>query len=144
ERFVSVVRDWAERPSVLDELHMRQLAAAPQWSWANAAKRLDEVLQGLFGERSTSFSRNVRNCVEHSDIVFAEWLIERKARSQEPAELDAIAAKSIDELRAMYAFADDGPKLAAHYALHQGKYYDEHESRVVGEDVTPTTRFRGV
>ena len=145
KRFVGIVEDWAEHPKVLDEMRERQLKAAPRWTWTESAKKLDALIAKLFEKRSSSFARNLRHCIEHSDIVFGEWLINRWAKGQEDAApIDPIASLSIEEIEKMYAFADDGPKLKAHYEHHQGKYYDEHEEHVVGEDVTSTTRFRGV
>lgn len=152
-----------EYPPQLTEMRARQLEAAKTRTWRVAAERLLDVHAEALAKRQTSPAAVLRHAIEHSDIAFAEWYLAKlddAARKPSEVTVDAeghkwhsipgdpehngIIEKTRYELKRMYDFARDPEKYAAHYAYHQGQYYDGPGANVVGEDVTQTMRFRGV
>lgn len=144
--FVSRVGDrvqaWLADPTQAERRDAQRMAALNK-TWALAAGRLAEVVEECFERKRTLVASVARDAIEHSDIVFADWLLNGDAmtRDGDDGAINAIARKEIAEL---YAFARSPESFKAHYKLHQTKYYDEFEDRVIGEDVTETTRFRGM
>ncbi len=109
-------------------------------TWSAAVDELEATVDGCFARRRSS-SSVARHCIEHSDIEFLRWYLGLSFVA--PPDGGIIDATR-DELQRLYQFTASQEAYAAHYAQHQGAYYDEFESRVIGEDVTSTTRFRGV
>lgn len=126
-----------------EPLREAQRLAALNKHWGLAAERLLEVIRESLSRKQTSLASIARDAIEHSDVVFADWLLNSPdfKRAGDDGPIIETARKEIAEL---FAFARDPEKFKAHYALHQTKYYDEFEERVIGEDVTNTTRFRGM
>lgn len=125
----------------LTSLRKAQHDAALSRTWANATSELEGVIsQALFAKLSTAAV--LRSAVERSDIMFARWVFDRYVT--DPDDANPIIRKTRDELARLYAFTASDDAYAAHYAKHQTRYYDEFEDRVIGEDVTGTTRFQGV
>lgn len=121
----------------MDSMRDRQLEAADRKTWTAAVDALEACIVEQF---QASTGAVLRTAIERSDIRFAKKVLDTVA--DQPA--DAIVEASKREIERMYSFLDSDEAYAAHYAKHQGRYYDENEDRVVGEDVTGTTRFRGV
>lgn len=129
-----------EYPEELAEMIQKQHAAAKTRTWSAVADRFLDVVDTCMQRRRSSMGAVLRTALEHSDIGFIEWI-----RKERPESLDDPISKSVlDEVDRLYSFKNSPEAYAAHYAKHQGAYYDEHESRVVGEDVTMSTRFIGV
>lgn len=134
-----------EYPPILNELRAKQLAAAQTRVWPLAVDRLLAHIAEAQDKRRGSHAAILRHSIEHSDIAFADWyrtrmVVERKIGT----EHDRISARTFDEIDRLYAFARDPEAYAAHYAKHQGAYYDGPGATAAGEDVTPSTRYRGV
>jgi len=111
-----------------------QLAAAQTRTWSAAVDRLESVIAECFERRQGSTAAIYRHCIEHSDVL---------------SEIacgfdDAIVSRAADEIDELYRFAESPQAYKSHYDKHQGVYYDDHESQVIGEDVTRSTRFQGV
>jgi glycosyltransferase involved in cell wall biosynthesis/2-polyprenyl-3-methyl-5-hydroxy-6-metoxy-1,4-benzoquinol methylase len=130
-------------PDALNAMRTAQLEAAKRFTWARACERLIEVHAEALRKRQASPAAILRHCVEHSDIAFADWYLNR-IYDGASGKLDPIVTKTRDEIDRLYDFATDADRYAAHYKLHQTKYYDSFEDKVIGEDVTQTTRYRGV
>ena len=126
-------------PAILNELRAKQKEAADSRTWAVATDALEATIAKALASRSSSPLAVVRDAIEHSDIGFARWYLDSQVSKDTPA---LSAARS--EIARLYAFSESATAYAAHYAKHQTAYYDEFEDRVVGEDVTPSTRFRAV
>lgn len=142
QEFVSWIqaRIDASPSEALHGLHLmraKQAEAAPYRTWTHAVDQLEACIEQCFERRSGTDAAALRHCIEHSDIAFGSQV-------NAEARVDAITQRTAIENLELYAFAESPEKYAAHYAKHGGKYYDDFEDKVVGEDVTPTTRFRGV
>jgi glycosyltransferase involved in cell wall biosynthesis/2-polyprenyl-3-methyl-5-hydroxy-6-metoxy-1,4-benzoquinol methylase len=144
EQFIDEIRDFVTDPQSKDggflgELRSRQLAAAKHRTWTKAVDHLVAVIDECMERRKGSNAAELRHSIEHSDIMVV--------RSDADIAVDmgdAISARSGAELAELYDFAESPAAYAAHYAKHQGVYYDDHEDKVIGEDVTRTSRFQGV
>lgn len=127
-------------PKVLNEQRALQREAATKRTWAAATDRLEAVINECFATRQSSTGAILRDAIEHSDIGFAKWLLERTPTAQD----DHIVNSAREEIDEMYSFQEDPEEYAAHYLEHQTRYYNEFEEKVIGEDVTQTNRFKGV
>jgi 2-polyprenyl-3-methyl-5-hydroxy-6-metoxy-1,4-benzoquinol methylase/glycosyltransferase involved in cell wall biosynthesis len=139
DEFVTWITNYAHlAPSMLPQRE-KQLAAAKYRTWSKAVDHLEAVIGACMEKRSGSESAAIRHCVEHSDIVAAldDAFLDK-------AFGDRIMAHSHGEFAELYAFTESPAAYAAHYAKHQGVYYDDHEDKVIGEDVTRTNRFLAV
>lgn len=130
--------DAHHRPRVLDVLRQHQLTAARSHTWGAAADKLIDVIDTCFERRLSGAGAIMRTAIERSDIDFARWYGSHHVCD------GPIAAAAMREIDRLYAFTASDEAYAAHYALHQGAYYDGPGARAVGEDVTQSTRFRGV
>ena len=137
EEFVRQMRKIASGDSGawLRRMQQQQLEAAPHYTWKAAAGKLNSLLYELLAKYHYDPLAVTRYGFEHSDLQLAVHGIHacKSAHDETPER----------ELE-LYDFAQSPAKYAAHYAKHQGIYYDDHEESVIGEDVTGTTRFRGV
>lgn len=127
-------------PAMLHDLRQMQLAAAKTKSWERATDRLLEVVDEAFAKKVKQPSAILRTAIERSDIAFAKWYMDR---GDTLYPRDEIEVGALLEIQRLFAFAESDDAYRAHYAKHQGVYYDSHEEAVIGEDVTKTTRFRG-
>lgn len=130
--------DRTQYPPELTELRKAQLAASQSRTWSEATDRLLDVVATCFS-RGRNHGSVLRSAIEKSDIIFAEWYLNGLADWDDP-----IVQSVKKELADLYDFTTSQEKYAAHYAKHQGIYYDEHEEKVIGEDVTGSSRFIGV
>lgn len=131
--------DLAEYPAPLSALrlqHASGLAENPR-TWSAAVDGLEACIVAAI-KRRQSPSSIARHCIEHSDIGFLRWW------GSLPGTPDSITMATAKEVERLYDFSESQAAYAAHYAKHQSAYYDEFEERVIGEDVTGSTRFRGV
>jgi glycosyltransferase involved in cell wall biosynthesis/2-polyprenyl-3-methyl-5-hydroxy-6-metoxy-1,4-benzoquinol methylase len=131
-------------PTELQDLRDKQLEAAKTRTWSFAADKLLTVIDECFARKVMQPGAILRTAIERSDIHFAKWYMSKESGEREWMFPGSIAMSAIAEINRLYAFADSPEAYAAHYAKHQGVYYDAHEEAVIGEDVTKTTRFRGV
>lgn len=141
----NIIGNSAGYPRVLQKMRADQAVLAPRFDWKNAASVLMGVIEIAFERRlGDNHGRVLRHAIEHSDIHFARWYVENVLNKSESCEVDQIVHGACSELQRLYDFTKNAASYEAHYAKHQGVYYDEHEDAVVGENVTHTTRFRGV
>jgi 2-polyprenyl-3-methyl-5-hydroxy-6-metoxy-1,4-benzoquinol methylase/glycosyltransferase involved in cell wall biosynthesis len=126
-------------PESLDTLRKQQLEAAKTRTWEVATDKLLTVVEECFARKVQQRGAVLRSAIERSDIRFANWY-----RQKYVVPSDSITKAACEEIDRLFAFAESDDAYAAHYAKHQGQYYDEHEDKVIGEDVTSTTRFKGV
>ena len=133
-----------EYPELLGELRDLQLAAAKFRTWSHATDVLEGVIAECFARKIQQPGAILRTAIERSDIAFAKWYIEHESGRHDIQIPSALIGSAMNEIRRLFAFAESDEAYAAHYAKHQGVYYDSHEESVIGEDVTRTTRFRGV
>lgn len=146
DAFVAKLTEWAESkayPKELQELRVKQAEKAPEYDWSAAAESLLDGISEAFDRRQSSEGAVLRHAIEHSDIGFAKWFVDNVFDDYANAP-DRLCWTAISELEDMYAFTESDEAYAAHYKVHQTAYYDEFEDKVIGEDVTATTRFRGV
>jgi 2-polyprenyl-3-methyl-5-hydroxy-6-metoxy-1,4-benzoquinol methylase/glycosyltransferase involved in cell wall biosynthesis len=123
-----------------DDLHLlkrKQLTVAPITSWRWQGETLSRLCYKLIDQKLT-VPRALRHALEHSDIDFARWILQDKFSD------DPISWSVKDEIDRLYTFTESDHKYETHYRKHQGVYYDANEEQVIGEDVTSSTRFRGV
>jgi len=131
--------DLVDYPPTLTELrerHEAALKASPR-TWSVAVDELEACIAATI-KRRQSPSAIARHCIEHSDIGFLRWYLDAAGTP------DTITVATDEEVSRLYDFSASQEQYAAHYAKHQTIYYDEFEERVIGEDVTGSTRFRGV
>jgi glycosyltransferase involved in cell wall biosynthesis/2-polyprenyl-3-methyl-5-hydroxy-6-metoxy-1,4-benzoquinol methylase len=141
DAFVSNLHNIFKPPAITDLKGLRsvQLEAAKSRTWSAACDRLLEVIEECFARHTGNAGAVLRHAIEHSDIDFAAWFLNGHL-----GDTSSIARAAIDEIDRLYAFTESDAAYADHYAKHQGIYYDDHEEQVIGEDVTQSTRFRGV
>lgn len=133
--FADNVRYLQADPSELKKLAGKQLHMAKYNTWKQAVDVLESVIEKALEKRAGSRAAVARHAIEHSDLQVATL-----AAIGTDA---AITSKVEDEIADLYAFTVDEHTYKQHYANHQGKYYDEFESRVIGEDVTHSSRYQG-
>lgn len=121
------------------DFKVKQLEAAKTRTWSAAVDQLESVINEALEKRRGTASAVSRHCIEHSDIGF---LKERGFTFNYPGE--TVLSRAVDEVKELFAFGETPEAYKAHYDKHQAAYYDDFEDRVLGEDVTHTTRFRGV
>lgn len=134
-------------PAMLHDLRQMQFAAARVKTWERATDQLLEVVDESFARKVQQSGAILRTAIERSDIAFARWYLGKRLNDSFNGAMwssDAIDRAAVDEIARLFAFAESDEAYRAHYAKHQGVYYDSHEEAVIGEDVTKTTRFRGV
>ena len=132
-------------PTLLKEPRLFQHKSAETRTWSHAADVLEGVIAECFARKVQNpgaHARVIRTAIERSDIHFAKWYA--KNVPVEDATYSAFEEAPFDEICRLFAFSASDDAYRAHYAKHQGVYYDGHEEQVIGEDVTKTTRFRGV
>ena len=122
-----------------------QMDAARGVSWEKAGFDLELLCSSLLNKRSGSAIAMAKSAIEYSDIDVARYANEkRQAFANDFHANETILAMKLDrELTEMYAFTDSPEAYKAHYAKHQGAYYDGPGESAIGEDVTNTPRFRG-
>jgi 2-polyprenyl-3-methyl-5-hydroxy-6-metoxy-1,4-benzoquinol methylase/glycosyltransferase involved in cell wall biosynthesis len=126
----------------LQMLEKKQRESAKTRTWAVAVDRLEAVIDRGF---HSSLGGILRAAIERSDIRFAQWVLAERVRDPGASSVeDPIVTKAAEEIAHHFAFLDSDEAYAAHYAKHQAVYYDRFEEKVIGEDVTHTTRWRGV
>jgi 2-polyprenyl-3-methyl-5-hydroxy-6-metoxy-1,4-benzoquinol methylase/glycosyltransferase involved in cell wall biosynthesis len=128
-------------PQELNDLRVQQIDAAGSRTWQVAVDEVERAYSDALSRRF-NYDSALRNAIEHSDIGFAKHLISDATVNDRPRS--AIFEGAVSEINRLYEFAESQEKYEAHYAKHQGIYYDGHEDKVIGEDVTGTMRFRGV
>lgn len=137
KRIRHLMGDGNEPNELLSKLREKQLAAAKFRTWSAAVDKLEAVVEQCFERRKGTGAAALRHCIEHSDIGFASSL--------GLMDSDIIVDRTCNsEIRELYDFASSPQKYAAHYAKHCGTYYDSFEDKVIGEDVSGTSRFQGV
>lgn len=129
--FVNGIKSRIASPDSMKRDADKQLSAAKRKSWSIAVDVLDALIQGLVDDSRTP-ARLSRHAFEHSDIQIAREYLPWTAPMSAYREL------------ALYDFASTDEGYAAHYAKHQGLYYDGPGEKAIGEDVTGSLRFRGV
>lgn len=135
-------RELHRYPDELNNLRASQLEAAKSRTWAHATDVLEGVIAEAFARKVKQPGAILRSAIERSDIAFAKWYMSSGILDEHP--LTDVDQSAQDEIQRLFAFAESDEAYRAHYAKHQGVYYDSHEEAVIGEDVTKTTRFRGV
>jgi glycosyltransferase involved in cell wall biosynthesis/2-polyprenyl-3-methyl-5-hydroxy-6-metoxy-1,4-benzoquinol methylase len=132
DQFVSMIRDACNGELSLTMSREAQLQAAKEKTWSHAVDKLEAL---IFSEyfRSVTPERLYHHAIEHSDLQLAKF-----AHGQMAFE------PTIDKELALYDFTESPEEYAQLYADHQAEYYDQNEHQVIGEDVTQTSRFRGV
>lgn len=141
-RFVSQIRHYlgdaeTDNSGSIELMRSFQLEAAKTRRWSDAVDRLEAVIEQCFERRNGTSAAVVRHCIEHSDIIFAAELGLQDS--------DIIVDRTCNaEVHELYRFIESAATYKAHYDKHGGKYYDDFEAQVIGEDVTRTQRFAGV
>lgn len=156
DAFVAEVKRFADDRDALHSLRAAQLDAARSRTWAHACDELDAVVADCFGERSEGAV--LRHLMKAGDVATAKALLATKLETAEAATdgntalalartgdgLDAIEARTAQEIDALYSFLDSDDAYAAHYARHCGAYYDEHPKSALRRVPEETTRYKGV
>ena len=140
DRFVEELRRLFENKNTepaIDDMAAAQSERKGAYSWDGPVGDLEALCHKLLADKY-EVPRVLRHAIEHSDIDFARWVVDRSPHD------DRISMAVRVELQRQYAFTASDEAYEAHYRKHQSKYYDDFEERVIGEDVTSTTRFRGV
>jgi glycosyltransferase involved in cell wall biosynthesis/2-polyprenyl-3-methyl-5-hydroxy-6-metoxy-1,4-benzoquinol methylase len=137
DEFVTRLTDYTRGLRGTDDRRQLQLRAAKFRTWEKAVDHLEAVIGACLEKRSGNNAAMGRHAIEHSDINLM------KDVELEVGE-NRILARTFSEAQELYTFADSPAAYAAHYAKHQGIYYDDHEAKVIGEDVSNTPRFQGV
>lgn len=127
-----------EEASEIARLSEEQRHVAHRYLWSRAVSELDDLIREAFAAKSDGAV--ARHCIEHSDINFLRWYLERAGVIP-----DVVTERTVEELNTLYDFTTSPEKYKAHYDFHQAVYYD-----LVGD--TPTdvgtvdrsTRFQGV
>lgn len=138
DTFGGALVDYPAPLSALRLQHASGLAENPR-TWSAAVDGLEACIVAAI-KRRQSPSSIARHCIEHSDIGFLRWYLDSWTTGID----DTILLGTGEEFERLYGFTESQEAYTAHYARHQSAYYDEFEERVIGEDVTGSTRFRGV
>lgn len=133
-------RDYSRYSHVLAAMRDEQLEASHNKTWVKAADKLEDVIEECFSRKPWSAGSMLRSAIERSDIDFARWYLDNHGV---PGG-DVIAMSAMNEISRLYNFTRSAEAYQEHYDFHQGEYYDGPGAQAVGEDVTTTTRFRGV
>lgn len=107
-----------------------------RWTWESAIDDMLVVIDDCFVRREATPQRLVRYALEFSDVNLIDDV--------EIFDMDTITERGVQEYEELFDFKNSSEGYASHYAKHQSKYYDEFEDKVIGEDVTRSTRFQGV
>lgn len=146
--FVRHVRGLEQDRQQLDQLRVRQLKAAPRFTWGRAVDRLEAVIGVAFARRRSP-AATLRHLIEHSDIRAAY----EYAAADAPEGSGAIVDAAREEMISMYAFAapnGDPDNLRRHYEHWEGLNCDRLAATGMGnvadeiERFTQSTRFRGI
>lgn len=132
DAFVAVIKDRIGDDETQQHDQGHQRGNAVKYTWVTAVDKLEQLIVDQFRNARTA-DRIVRHGFEHSDLELA-------------SDAASYVGPTVEQYRelALYDFSKTTEGYAAHYAKHQGAYYDSHEQNVIGEDVTGTTRFVGV
>lgn len=133
--FADHVRDLMQ-PGALTRMRELQLNMARYRDWSGVVYKLEAVITDVWRARQGTTAAKARHAIEHSDIPTASLAAMH--------DTDQIMWHTDEELCDLYSFRDSTEAYKAHYAKHQTAYYNEFEDRVIGEDVTHTSRFQGV
>lgn len=134
DAFVNAVKNRCASPESMHLSVEKQLQAGKRKTWDIAVGKLELLLNQLLDETKDA-KRYVRHGFEHSDIQIAEI-----SHFESDAIRQAAAVAEFEK----YDFRLSNEAYKAHYDKHGGLYYDSHEDQVIGEDVSGTTRYRGV
>lgn len=140
DAFIESIEYLQRTVGLLDDLRTAQRAAAVNMTWEKAADKLQAAIDTCMKEKVQNPASVIRTAIERADIQFAYFVREMSPE----LEQDPIGVAALRELDTMYAFTESDEAYAAHYAKHQGEYYDGPGANVIGEDVTSTSRFRAV
>lgn len=127
--------EYRERHAKMRE---QQLAAAKYRTWTKAVDHLEAVIGDCMERRKGTTDAVMRHVIEHSDVGSYKY------QDADGVSGGAISERATSEVIDLFAFAKSPAAYAAHYAKHQGTYYDDNEAKVIGEDVTRTNRFLAV
>ena len=142
DAFVAQLEAWFDGDGdPLADLRGQQRARAPITDWSLSGEKLNDLCHELLAQK-LSVPRVLRSAIERSDIDFAKWVLDNKIEFN--PNIGVIEGSVADEIDRLYAFTENDHKYATHYRKHCGIYYDGHEEQVIGENVTHTTRYRGV
>lgn len=133
--------DISNYPSQLQRMGEYQREAAERYTWTKAVDRLEACIRVCFARREGNPGAVLRTAIERSDIDFARWYLEKTVSGETASAIEQSAS---DEIGRLYKFTQSDSAYQAHYDKHQGLYYDGPGAQAVGEDVTESSRFRGV
>ncbi len=137
DAFEAAIRGLSDGLRDMEAAKEGQRLAAERNTWAKAIDQLEAVIAERLSRYRKSIGAVARHSIDHSDIAMAEHVLEKHADD------DDITKTADYEISNLYAFRYSDAAYRAHYAFHQAKYYDDFEDKVIGEDVTRSTRFRG-
>lgn len=138
--FADYVRDLMQ-PGALTRMQELQMNMAKYRTWAGAVDKLEVVITDAWKARQGTTAAKARHSIEHSDVTFVNDLVHEHGASP---EWNSIEMKAYDEVLELYDFRRSPEAYKAHYAKHQTAYYNEFEDRVIGENVTNSSRYQGV
>lgn len=141
DEFVRVIQNYEHLAPGMLPHRKSQMQAAKTRRWPDAVDRLEGVIEQCFERRKGTLAATLRHGIEYSDIDFVSTFVGVFTENQ---DANLIELRTRQEIRELYAFTDSPAAYKAHYDKHGGKYYDDFEDKVIGEDVTGTQRFMGV
>lgn len=121
------VHEAFEKDRDLVEMRIKQLDAAPYYTWERTASSVESIIRGIFFKIQTSGS-TARHFMRHSDIT--------PLRARSAKQDNAIAAAVMEELAECYDFTDE---MHDHYE----KFFAA-EDKNLDEKVEGTPRFETV
>lgn len=136
--FEQEIRALMRNPKLLRKHRDDQAAQSVRMSWVGAVDKLEHEIERVFKAAKPSAAALSRHAIEHSDIELAEELVGNEF------ENNPIEEATLKEIHSLYQFRFSPEAYSAHYAKHQTTYYNEFEDRVIGEDITHSSRYRGV
>lgn len=140
DAFVEAIKARSADRGLLELEEQMQLSAAQHKGWGHVAQELEALMVGLLSKNAGNPVALVRSAIDLSDIDVA---IEMQEACEATVPDWPMVRSAGDEIRELFAFRESDEAYAAHYAKHQGIYYDGPGADAVGEDVTGTIRFRG-
>ena len=129
EGFISALK----RLKLDNVLSNKQYEAAQYYSWKEAGKRLNKVIDGVFQKTSSNQETVLKHLIHESDIYAAKYYAEKRGIA---------SGKAIDELKECYSFAFENT-----FKEHYQAYYQYEKDRGVNygpEKLDGNTRYESV
>lgn len=142
-KFVRHILDLKNNTLKYVDLKKRQIAAASYYSYANAAKQLEDTVEAIFKEKMKNKATVARHLMNNSDVMRLKKYFKEEVTDKD-LEKDNMLVNVKKELEECYHFADSEEAYYDHYQ----RYYEYEKSKtnvLFGpENLSNQSRYRVV